>query len=80
MRKDVMQPIQTLDEFFTRSGADVSLYHMGRRVTDCPRETLRAFENGEIAWPEPWQQQARLGVVFRMGDMPEPAIWFWRCR
>lgn len=76
MRKDVMQPIQTLDEFFTRSGADVSLYHMGRRVTDCPRETLRAFENGEIAWPEPWQQQARLGVVFRMGDMPEPAIWF----
>ncbi|MGM0834391.1 MAG: DUF3549 family protein [Pseudomonadota bacterium] len=71
-----MQPIQTLDEFFTRSGADVSLYYMGRRVAACPRDTLRAFESGEIAWPEPWQQQARLGVVFRLGDMPEPAIWF----
>ncbi|RUR29972.1 DUF3549 family protein [Vreelandella andesensis] len=71
-----MQPIQTLDEFFTRSGADVSLHHMGRRVVACSRETLRAFESGEIAWPEPWQQQARLGIVFRMGDMPEPAIWF----
>ena len=76
MRKDVMQPIQTLDAFFTRSGAEVSLYHMGRRVVPCPRETLRGFENGELAWPEPWQQQARLGVVFRLGDMPEPAIWF----
>ncbi|WP_434985138.1 DUF3549 family protein [Vreelandella zhaodongensis] len=71
-----MEPIQTLDAFFTRSGAEVSLYHMGRRVTACSRETLRAFESGELAWPEPWQQQARLGIVFRLGDMPEPAIWF----
>lgn len=71
-----MQPIQTLDEFFTRSGADVSLFHMGRRVTPCPRKTLHAFESGGQAWPEPWQHQARLGIVFRLGDMPEPAIWF----
>ncbi|MCC5900338.1 MAG: DUF3549 family protein [Halomonas sp.] len=71
-----MQPIQSLDEFFTRSGADVSLYHMGRRVAPCPRETLRTFESGAHAWPEPWQHQARLGIVFRLGDMPEPAIWF----
>ncbi|WP_249977671.1 DUF3549 family protein [Vreelandella olivaria] len=71
-----MQPIQTLDEFFTRSGAEVSLYHMGRRVTPCRRETLRAFENGELAWPEPWQGHAKVAIVFRLGDMPEPAIWF----
>ena len=71
-----MQPINTLDEFFTRSGAEVSLYHMGRRVTACSRETLRAFENAEQAWPEPWQGQARLGIVFRLGAMEEPAIWF----
>lgn len=71
-----MQPIQTLDEFFTRSGAEVSLYHMGRHVVPCPRETLATFESGEIAWPEPWQGQARLAIVFRLGDMPEPAIWF----
>lgn len=76
MRKDVMQPIQTLDEFFTRSGAEVSLYHMGRHVTPCPRSTLTTFERGEMAWPEPWQGQARLAIMFRLGDMPEPAIWF----
>jgi len=71
-----MQPIQSLDDFFTRSGADISLFHMGRRVTSCSRETLRAFEGSEQAWPEPWKHQARLGIVFRLGDMPEPAIWF----
>ncbi|GEN28978.1 hypothetical protein HVA01_26240 [Halovibrio variabilis] len=71
-----MQPIQTLDEFFTRSGGEVSLYHMGRHVVPCPRESFAAFERGELAWPEPWQSQARLAIVFRLGDMPEPAIWF----
>lgn len=71
-----MQPIQTLDDFFTRSGAEVSLYHMGRHVITCPRTTLATFERGEMAWPEPWQGQARLAIMFRLGDMPEPAIWF----
>lgn len=73
---DVMQPIQTLDEFFTRSGANVSLYHMGRHVVACPRASLTSFERGDMAWPEPWQNQARLAIVFQLGDMPEPAIWF----
>lgn len=71
-----MQPIHTLDDFFIRSGADVSFYHMGRRVTPCPREALTALETGDAPWPEPWQGHARLGIVFRLGDMPEPAIWF----
>lgn len=71
-----MQPIQTIDEFFTRSGAEVSLYHMGRRVSACTRDTLASFELGHTAWPEPWQGQARIAAVFRLGDMPEPAIWF----
>lgn len=71
-----MQPIQTLDEFFTRSGADVSLYHMGRHVAAFPREVLAEFERGEKAWPEPWQGQARFAILFLLGDMSEPAIWF----
>ncbi|MDN6180588.1 MAG: DUF3549 family protein [Halomonas subglaciescola] len=71
-----MQPIQTLDDFFTRSGTDVALYHMGRRVTPCARETLAAFERSSTPWPEPWQGQARLAAIFRLDNMPEPAIWF----
>lgn len=71
-----MQPITTLTGFFERSGAGVLLFHMGRRVTACPRDTLATLESLEAPWPEPWQAQARLGIVFQLGDMPEPAIWF----
>ncbi|MGY4876794.1 DUF3549 family protein [Vreelandella aquamarina] len=71
-----MQPITTLNEFFERSGAEVSLFHMGRRVTACAQETLAALEKQQAPWPEPWKGQARLGILFRLGNMPEPAIWF----
>lgn len=71
-----MQPITTLNDFFERSGAEVSLFHMGRRVTMCAQETLAALEKQQAPWPEPWQGQARLGILFHLGNMPEPAIWF----
>ncbi|MGS2743948.1 DUF3549 family protein [Halomonas sp. LS-001] len=71
-----MQPITTLNDFFERSGAEVCLFHMGRHVTACQQETLVAFEKQQAPWPEPWQGQARLGILFRLGNMPEPAIWF----
>lgn len=71
-----MQPIHTLHDFFIRSGAQVLLYHMGRRVTPCSLATLAAFETGEQPWPYPWQGQARLACVFTLGDAPEPMIWF----
>ncbi|WP_346797761.1 DUF3549 family protein [Halomonas sp. Bachu 37] len=71
-----MQPIHTLDDFFSRSGAEVLLYHMGRRVTPCARRHLTELESGQSSWPEPWQGKAQLAIVFRLGDMPEPAIWF----
>ncbi|XKH59190.1 DUF3549 family protein [Halomonas sediminis] len=71
-----MQPIHTLDDFFTRSGASVTLYHMGRRVTPCARNVLAQFEHENAAWPDPWQGKARLAIMFRLGDIAEPAIWF----
>ncbi len=71
-----MQPIHTLHEFFLRTGADVSLYHMGRRVEPCPLEALASLENDAASWPLPWQGQARLGIVFRLGDLADPLIWF----
>lgn len=71
-----MQPIQTLHDFFARTGADVRLYHMGRRVEPCSLETLSRFEEGTSAWPLPWQGQARLALVFRLGDLTDPLIWF----
>ncbi|MCG6659260.1 DUF3549 family protein [Halomonas campisalis] len=71
-----MQPILTLHEFFVRTGAEVRAYHLGRRVEPFALATLAGFEAGDHPWPAPWQGQARLGLVFRLGDMPEPVIWF----
>lgn len=71
-----MQPIHSLHDFFMRSGAEVRAYHLGRRVEPCALETLAAFESGELAWPAPWQGTARLGLVFRLGDLRDPLIWF----
>lgn len=71
-----MQPIHTLHDFFARTGAEVNLYHMGRRVEPCTLNTLSSFEEGTTPWPLPWQGQARLGIVFRLGDLVDPLIWF----
>ncbi|PMR75333.1 DUF3549 family protein [Billgrantia endophytica] len=71
-----MQPIHTLHDFFVRTGAEVRAYHLGRRVEPCNLEVLESFEAGNTPWPQPWQGQARLGLVFRLGDAPDPLIWF----
>lgn len=71
-----MQPIHSLHDFFLRSGAEVRLYHLGRRVEPCSLDTLAGFEAGDLAWPIPWQGTARLAMVFRLGDLEDPLIWF----
>lgn len=71
-----MQPLHSLHDFFQRTGADVRLYHLGRRIEPCPLEILAALEAGSAAWPQPWQGKARLALVFRIGDIADPLIWF----
>ena len=71
-----MQSIDSLHDFFVRTGAEVRLYHLGRRVVPCELESLRALEHDGAAWPAPWQSQARLAMVFRLGDLQDPLIWF----
>ncbi|WP_027967024.1 DUF3549 family protein [Halomonas halocynthiae] len=71
-----MQPLNSLDDFFTRTGANVRLYHMGRRVEPCELSTLAALETTHGTWPQPWQGKARLALVFSIGDMEDPLIWF----
>ncbi|MCK2182461.1 DUF3549 family protein [Halomonas getboli] len=71
-----MQPIDSFHDFFARTGADVRLYHLGRRVEPCELATLTALEQDEQPWPQPWQGKARLAMVFRLGDMEDPLIWF----
>ncbi|WP_136253049.1 DUF3549 family protein [Onishia niordana] len=71
-----MQPIFTLHDFFTRSGAQVRLYHLGRRLAPCLLDELAAFEAQRQPWSMPWQGQARFACVFTIGDATEPLTWF----
>ncbi|MDR5867734.1 DUF3549 family protein [Halomonas koreensis] len=71
-----MQPIDSLHDFFVRTGAEVSLYHLGRRVEPCELDTLAALEHDDQPWPQPWQGRARLAMVFRLGELADPLIWF----
>ncbi|WP_163647497.1 DUF3549 family protein [Modicisalibacter sp. 'Wilcox'] len=71
-----MQPIHTLSDFFTRTGARTHFYTLGRRVAPCPAETLVAFESGEQGWPQPWLGQAQLACVFQLSPESDPLVWF----
>ncbi|MBZ9557402.1 MULTISPECIES: DUF3549 family protein [unclassified Modicisalibacter] len=71
-----MQPILTLCDFFTRSGARSRFYTLGRRVAPCDAETLAAFEAGERAWPAPWLGRAQLACVFQWRPESDPLVWF----
>ncbi|MCI0510666.1 uncharacterized protein DUF3549 [Chromohalobacter marismortui] len=73
-----MQSITTLSEFFQRTGADVRLFDMGRRVAPFEFSRLTEFEAGSAPWPLPWNGQARMACAFRLGSdiASEPLIWF----
>lgn len=71
-----MQPILTLCDFFTRSGARSRFYTLGRRVAPCEPDTLAAFEVGERAWPAPWLGRAQLACVFQLREDSDPLVWF----
>ncbi|WP_413616239.1 DUF3549 family protein [Halomonas cupida] len=71
-----MQSIHSLHDFFNLTHAELHLYHMGRRVTPCERELLAELESASSPWPVPWQGKARLALVFRLGEMQDPLIWF----
>lgn len=73
-----MQSITTLSEFFQRTGAEVRLFDMGRRIAPFEFSRLTEFEAGATPWPLPWNGQARLACAFRLGSdaASEPLIWF----
>lgn len=58
----------TLSSFLEQSGAQVTIFDMGRRVVEIPLDTVRNFELAEIAYPLPFLQSAWLGILFQYPD------------
>lgn len=67
----------SLFEFLERTGKQVRVYDIGRRIGLLPRDRFLAFEHAEAPYPRPWQRQAWIGLV-QTGDDSEPIIWFLR--
>ncbi len=65
----------TLVDLFTHADITPRIYHLGRRVMPCSLEQFSAFEAQQIAWPQPWQSQAQVALVFTPASEREPIIW-----
>jgi hypothetical protein len=75
-----MNSIATLTEFLESGGLSITIHDMGRRIVAIPREAFIAFEQSEIAYPFPLQQQAWFALTLADPDQPQidPMIWFIR--
>jgi hypothetical protein len=74
-----MSEISGITDFLDQAGTKFSVFDMGRRIEEIPRDDFLAFEQGEIAYPLPLQQQAWLGfVVWNEKENDELVVWFLR--
>lgn len=74
-----MSEINGITDFLDQAGTQFSVFDMGRRIEEIPRDVFQAFEQGELAYPLPLQQQAWLGfVVWNEKENDELVIWFLR--
>ncbi|MEW8508247.1 MAG: DUF3549 family protein [Candidatus Thiodiazotropha sp.] len=75
-----MNRIATLTEFLESGGLSVGIYDMGRRIVAIPSDEFIAFEQTEMAYPFPLQQQAwfALSLSDPKQRQIDPMIWFLR--
>lgn len=72
-----MSDIRTLTDFLNRTGANIRIFDMGRRVSVVSAQSFSRFEQCEIPYPQPYMYHARLGILFWYPQAPENHyIWF----
>ena len=72
-----MTTISGISDFLTQAGTEFKVFDLGRRIEELSTETFLAFEQGELAYPWPLQQQAWLGIMVWHEDRSDDLIiWF----
>jgi hypothetical protein len=72
-----MQIPKSLSEFFEQSHTRYRVFDLGRGIRKLDSETFRQFENSEMPYPCPLQQQAWLGLLgWNSESQEEQFIWF----
>ena len=72
-----MTNISGISDFLTQAGTEFKVFDLGRRIQELSKEIFLAFEQGEMPYPCPLQQQAWLGIMVWHEDQPDDlVIWF----
>lgn len=79
MSQDNTHEINGISDFLNQAGTQFKVFDMGRRIQEIPKDDFLSFEQGEMAYPLPLQQQAWLGfIVWTEDKSAELVIWFLR--
>lgn len=74
-----MNKTVTLIEFLESTGAKIRIFDMGRRLTKISRDDFLKFENHQLSYPYPLQQQAWFALSMTNPTVSnDPVIWFLR--
>lgn len=74
-----MAQVNGISDFLNQAGTQFKIFDMGRRIEEITAQDFLRFEQGEIAYPLPLQQQAWLGfLVWTEEKSAELVIWFLR--
>ena len=72
-----MQPIQTLQDFLSASGAQYRFFDLGRRVLKIDKSLFEKIEANQVPYPYPLQRHAWFGVLFwDPKNTHQHHIWF----
>ena len=79
-----MSQVSGITDFLNQAGTEFKVFDMGRRIEEIDKDTFLNFEQGELAYPLPLQQQAWLGFIVWTDNKDEAnnnndlIIWFLR--
>jgi len=74
-----MNKTVTLIEFLESTGAQIRIFDMGRRLSKIARDDFLKFENHQLSYPYPLQQQAWFALSMTTPAVSnDPVIWFLR--
>lgn len=74
-----MADVSGISDFLNQAGTQYRVFDMGRRIQSVEADTFLAFEQAEIPYPYPLQQQAWLGILVWHNDKQQDlVIWFLR--
>lgn len=74
-----MTDVSGISDFLNQAGTQYQVFDMGRRIQPIDSKRFLAFEQAEIPYPYPLQQQAWLGILVWNNDQQQDlVIWFVR--